>query len=241
MPDIQTLGLLAALLAGTVSFLSPCVLPLVPGYVSYIAGRTGNGAAPNRATMIWLSICFVLGFSTIFIALGASATALGQALMQWRYELNILGGAIVALFGLFMLGATRIRALERDLRFDLDIPGGQPMASYILGLAFGFGWTPCIGPILGAILTASAMQASVSDGVMLLTVYSAGLGVPFILVAAFIQQAGAKLRSVRGMGRGLHKVAGGVMVLMGLAMMTGQLSVFSYWLLETFPVLGTIG
>ena len=115
------------------------------------------------------------------------------------------------------------------------------MASYILGLAFGFGWTPCIGPILGAILTASAMQASVSDGVMLLTVYSAGLGVPFILVAAFIQQAGAKLRSVRGMGRGLHKVAGGVMVFMGLAMMTGQLSVFSYWLLETFPVLGTIG
>lgn len=241
MPDIQTLGLLAALLAGTVSFLSPCVLPLVPGYVSYIAGRTGKGAAPSRATMIWLSICFVLGFSTIFIALGASATALGQALMQWRYELNILGGAIVALFGLFMLGATRIRALERDLRFDLDIPGGQPMASYILGLAFGFGWTPCIGPILGAILTASAMQASVSDGVMLLTVYSAGLGIPFILVAAFIQQAGAKLRSVRGMGRGLHKVAGGVMVLMGLAMMTGQLSVFSYWLLETFPVLGTIG
>ena len=241
MPDIQTLGLLAALLAGTVSFLSPCVLPLVPGYVSYIAGRTGKGAAPSRATMIWLSICFVLGFSTIFIALGASATALGQALMQWRYELNILGGAIVALFGLFMLGATRIRALERDLRFDLDIPGGQPMASYILGLAFGFGWTPCIGPILGAILTASAMQASVSDGVMLLTVYSAGLGVPFILVAAFIQQAGAKLRSVRGMGRGLHKVAGGVMVFMGLAMMTGQLSVFSYWLLETFPVLGTIG
>ena len=213
----------------------------MPGYVSYIAGRTGKGAAPSRATMIWLSICFVLGFSTIFIALGASATALGQALMQWRYELNILGGAIVALFGLFMLGATRIRALERDLRFDLDIPGGQPMASYILGLAFGFGWTPCIGPILGAILTASAMQASVSDGVMLLTVYSAGLGIPFILVAAFIQQAGAKLRSVRGMGRGLHKVAGGVMVLMGLAMMTGQLSVFSYWLLETFPVLGTIG
>ncbi|MAM25967.1 MAG: cytochrome C biogenesis protein [Rhodobacteraceae bacterium] len=241
MPDIQTLGLLAALLAGTVSFLSPCVLPLVPGYVSYIAGRTGNGAAPSRTMMIWLSLCFVLGFSTIFIGLGASATALGQALMQWRYELNILGGAIVALFGLFMLGATRIRALERDLRFDLDIPGGQPMASYILGLAFGFGWTPCIGPILGAILTASAMQASVSDGVMLLTVYSAGLGIPFILVAAFIQQAGAKLRSVRGMGRGLHKVAGGVMVVMGLAMMTGQLSVFSYWLLETFPVLGTIG
>ena len=241
MPDIQTLGLLAALLAGTVSFLSPCVLPLVPGYVSYIAGRTGPGKAPSRAAMIWLSVCFVLGFSTIFIALGASATALGQALLRWRFELNILGGAIVALFGLLMLGAARIRALERDLRFDLDIPGGQPMASYVLGLAFGFGWTPCIGPILGAILTASAMQATMGEGVALLAVYSAGLGVPFVLVAAFIQQAGTRLRSIRGLGGGLHKIAGAVMVLMGLAMMTGQLTVFSYWLLETFPALGTIG
>ena len=191
--------------------------------------------------MIWLSICFVLGFSTIFIALGASATALGQALLRWRFELNILGGAIVALFGLFMLGAARIRALEGDLRFDLDIPGGQPMASYVLGLAFGFGWTPCIGPILGAILTASAMQATMGEGVALLAVYSVGLGVPFVLVAAFIQQAGTRLRRVRGMGRGLHRIAGAVMVLMGLAMMTGQLTVFSYWLLETFPALGTIG
>ncbi|WP_432256602.1 cytochrome c biogenesis CcdA family protein [Limimaricola sp. AA108-03] len=241
MPDIQTLGLLAALLAGTVSFLSPCVLPLVPGYVSYIAGSTGPGKAPSRAAMIWLSICFVLGFSTIFIALGASATALGQALLRWRFELNILGGAIVALFGLFMLGAARIRALEGDLRFDLDIPGGQPMASYVLGLAFGFGWTPCIGPILGAILTASAMQATMGEGVALLAVYSVGLGVPFVLVAAFIQQAGTRLRRVRGMGRGLHRIAGAVMVLMGLAMMTGQLTVFSYWLLETVPLLGQIG
>jgi len=239
--DIQSLGLLAALLAGTVSFLSPCVLPLVPGYVSYIAGRTAPGGTQGRAATIGLSLCFVLGFSTIFIALGASATALGQALLRWRFELNMVGGGIVILFGLFMLGAARLRSLEREFRLNLDIPGGQPTASYVLGLAFGFGWTPCIGPILGAILTASAAQATIGDGMALLAVYSAGLGLPFLMVAAFIQQATRRLRVIRGIGRVLHRAAGGVMVLMGLAMMTGQLSALSYWLLEAFPVLGTIG
>ena len=241
MADIQSLGLLAALLAGTVSFLSPCVLPLVPGYVSYIAGRTAPGSTQGRAATIGLSLCFVLGFSTIFIALGASATALGQALLRWRYELNMVGGGIVILFGLFMLGAARLRSLEREFRLNLDIPGGQPTASYVLGLAFGFGWTPCIGPILGAILTASAAQATIGDGMTLLAVYSAGLGLPFLMVAAFIQQASRRLRSARKFGRVLHRAAGGVMVLMGLAMMTGQLSDLSYWLLETMPVLGRIG
>ena len=241
MADIQSLGLLAALLAGTVSFLSPCVLPLVPGYVSYIAGRTAPGSAQGRAATIGLSLCFVLGFSTIFIALGASATALGQALLRWRFELNMVGGGIVILFGLFMLGAARLRSLEREFRLNLDIPGGQPTASYVLGLAFGFGWTPCIGPILGAILTASAAQATIGDGMTLLAVYSAGLGLPFLMVAAFIQQASRRLRSARKFGRVLHRAAGGVMVLMGLAMMTGQLSDLSYWLLETMPVLGRIG
>ncbi|SDY82716.1 cytochrome c biogenesis CcdA family protein [Citreimonas salinaria] len=241
MADIQSLGLLAALLAGTVSFLSPCVLPLVPGYVSYIAGRTAPGNTQGRAATIGLSLCFVLGFSTIFIALGASATALGQALLRWRFELNMVGGGIVILFGLFMLGAARLRSLEREFRLNLDIPGGQPTASYVLGLAFGFGWTPCIGPILGAILTASAAQATIGDGMTLLAVYSAGLGLPFLMVAAFIQQASRRLRSARKFGRVLHRAAGGVMVLMGLAMMTGQLSDLSYWLLETMPVLGRIG
>ena len=119
-----------ALLAGTISFVSPCVLPLVPGYVSYVAGRTVPGrAAPSHAHAVWLSFCFVFGFSTIFITLGASATALGQALLRWRYELNLVVGAIVILFGLFMIGAARFSAMERDLRFHLDLPGGQLVAS----------------------------------------------------------------------------------------------------------------
>ncbi|MFG6569742.1 cytochrome c biogenesis CcdA family protein [Sulfitobacter sp. 1A13679] len=242
MLDVPSLGVIAAFLAGTISFVSPCVLPLVPGYVSYIAGRTGaTGAERGRSQAVWLSLCFVLGFSTIFIALGASATALGQALLRWRFELNLIGGAVVILFGLFMLGAARIQTMERDLRFNLDLPGGQPVAAYVLGLAFGFGWTPCIGPILGAILTASAASATISEGVWLLGVYSAGLGVPFLTVAAFTDQVAARLRTIGAVGRRLHQVAGAVMVLMGIGMMTGQLSAFSWWLLETFPILGAIG
>ncbi|SFH29309.1 cytochrome c-type biogenesis protein [Palleronia marisminoris] len=242
MVDLSLLGLTAALLAGAISFVSPCVLPLVPGYVSYIAGRTVTGtAAPSRRHVVWLSFCFVLGFSTIFMALGASATAIGQALLQWRYELNLVGGAIVILFGLFMIGAARLSAMERDLRFHLDLPGGQPVASYVLGLAFGFGWTPCIGPILGAILTASATSATISEGVALLAVYSAGLGVPFLVVAAFTDKLAGKLRGVGRVGRRLHQAAGAIMILMGIAMMTGRLSALSYWLLDAFPVLAQIG
>lgn len=242
MADISILGVVAALLAGAISFVSPCVLPLVPGYISYIAGRSvTTETPPSRAQVVWLSFYFVLGFSTIFILLGASATAAGQALLRWRYELNLVGGAIVILFGLFMIGAARIAALERDLRFRFEFAGGGAAGSYVLGLAFGFGWTPCIGPILGAILTASAASSTVEQGVMLLAVYSAGLGVPFLVVAAFADALAGKLRRVGRIGRRLHQAAGVVMVLMGVAMMTGQITALSYWLLDAFPALGRIG
>ncbi|MBO6669766.1 MULTISPECIES: cytochrome c biogenesis protein CcdA [Hyphomicrobiales] len=242
MVDLSLLGVSAALLAGAISFLSPCVLPLVPGYVSYVAGRTVSGKkAPSRRQAVWLSLCFVLGFSTIFISLGASATALGQALLRWRYELNIIGGGIVILFGLFMIGAARFSAMERDMRFHLDLPGGKPVSSYVLGLAFGFGWTPCIGPILGAILTASAASSTVADGITLLSFYSAGLGIPFLIVAGFTDAIAGKLRGIGRWGRRLNQAAGGVMILMGLAMVTGRLSALAYWLLDAFPVLARIG
>ena len=242
MLEISGIGLLAAMLAGTVSFLSPCVLPLVPGYVSYIAGRSvGTANVATRGRTIWLSFCFVLGFATVFMTLGASATALGQALLRWRYEMNIAGGAIIILFGLFMIGAARFATMERDFRFHLDVPGGAPSASYVLGLAFGFGWTPCIGPILGAILTASAASATVEEGILLLAVYSAGLGIPFLAVAAFTDRIAGRLRGLGRIGRRLHQAAGAVMILMGVAMMTGQLSALSYWLLDAFPALGRIG
>lgn len=186
MLELSGIGFIAAFLAGAISFLSPCVLPLVPGYVSYVAGRTAGGIGSGwRLSAAGLSVCFVLGFTTVFVILGASATALGQTMLSYRYELNLIGGAIIVVFGLFMLGMTRIAVMEREFRFHLAIPGGKPFSAYILGLAFGFGWTPCIGPILGAILTASATSATVAEGVMLLGIYSAGLGVPFLLAAMF--------------------------------------------------------
>ena len=243
MFDLSTVGLLAALLAGAISFVSPCVLPLVPGYVSYIAGRTqAGGATPaGRWAVLGLSLCFVLGFSTVFMILGASATAIGQALLHWRYELNLLGGGIIVLFGLFMIGMARFQVMERDFRFHLDLPGGGAVSGYVLGLAFGFGWTPCIGPILGAILTASAASATLPEGVVLLGLYSAGLGIPFLIVAAFTDRLTGRLRGLGRIGRRLHQWAGVVMILMGAAMMTGQLSTLSYWLLETFPIFSRIG
>ncbi len=236
----------AVFVAGIISFLSPCVLPLVPGYVSYIAGQsmadsTGSRVLIVRVQALALSACFVLGFTTIFVILGASATTLGQALSSYRYELNLIGGAIVIGFGLFTTGLLRLSWLQRDFRFDIVPPGARPVAAYLLGMAFAFGWTPCIGPMLGAILTVSAASATVAKGVTLLAIYSLGLGIPFLLVAVFTGGLLARLKSIGRVGRLLHILAGGVMVLMGAAMITGQLSTFSFWLLETFPRLSSIG
>ena len=245
MLELSGVGLIAAFLAGVISFVSPCVLPLVPGYVSYVAGQSTSAVDlqvhNRRRQALGMSLFFVLGFSTIFMILGASATALGQLLLSYRYELNFIGGGIVILFGLFMIGMAQIGVMQRDFRFHLSIPGGRPASAYVLGLAFGFGWTPCIGPILGAILTASATSATVAEGVTLLGIYSAGLGVPFLLAAAFTDRMTRRLRSIGRVGRRLHQVAGLVMIAMGVAMMTGQLSALSYWLLDAFPVLATIG
>lgn len=241
------IGLATAFAAGVVSFLSPCVLPLVPAYVSYVAGESLHGARPQpdaqaRISSVVLSLFFVTGFSAVFIALGASASAMGGLLLQYRYEANIVGGVIVMLFGLAMLGlAQRISWVSRDIRFHPRIRGGRPAGALVLGLSFGFGWTPCIGPVLGAILTVSAAQSSVSGGVALLSAYALGLGVPFLLTALFAGAAVRKLKALRRLGRGLQIAAGAIMIAMGLAMVTGRLTTFGFWLLETFPALGRIG
>lgn len=246
MLEISNIGLLTAFAAGAISFLSPCVLPLVPGYVSYVAGRAkaedrDAGALALRLPAVGLSVCYVLGFATVFVLLGASATVLGQLLLTYRYELNLVGRAVVVLFGLFLIGLVRPPWLMREFRFHAAIPGGRPASAYLLGLAFAFGWTPCIGPILGAILTVSAASATVSGGVALLGVYSLGLGVPFMLAALFTDGLMARLKTIVRIGRLLQLAAGAVLILMGIAMMTGQLSAFSYWLLDVFPALGNIG
>ena len=246
MIDLSTSAVVAAFSAGVISFLSPCVLPLVPAYVSYIAGDSiAHLAKPSaliaRFQSTALSMCFVLGFTTLFVVLGASATALGEALIAYKYELNVLGGAVVIGFGLFTLGLLRPWWLEREFRIGVEVPGGRPIAAYVLGMAFAFGWTPCIGPMLGTILTVSAASATVAKGVALLAVYSLGLGVPFLLAAAFTDGVVAKLKSIGRVGRALQMLAGGVMVVMGIAMITGYLSTFSFWLLEMFPQLSKFG
>ncbi len=246
MPDLTAFGLVIAFLAGTISFISPCVLPLVPGYISYVAGQTANstsgiGKVPRQAAAAGLSVMFVLGFTTVFSIMGASATALGQFFLSYRYELNIAGGVIVIFMGALMLGLTVFPALERDFRFHLDIPGGKPLSAYVLGLAFGFGWTPCIGPVLGAILTVSAARATVSEGVLMLVVYSLGLGLPFILSAAFTSHLTRNLKTIKRLGRRIQQIAGLSLVAMGIAIITGQLTVLAYWLLDVFPILGRVG
>jgi cytochrome c-type biogenesis protein len=240
--EISNVGIVTAFLAGAISFLSPCVLPLVPGYISYVAGRSEAASTSEFALPVLLrSICFVLGFSTIFIALGASATGLSSLLLSYRYEANVIGGAIVVMFGLFTAQLIRLPWFERDFRIHSSMRGGSAIAAYMLGLAFGFGWTPCIGPVLGAILTVSAVSASASSGVALLGIYSLGLGLPFLLSAMFTDKLMVSLRGMRWAGRLMQLGAGGVMVLMGAAMITGRLSEFSFWLLDRFPILIKLG
>lgn len=245
MSDAATLGVLTAFTAGMVSFLSPCVLPLVPAYMSYVTGQSLQArreAKSSRMRAAFLSLSFVLGFAAVFVALGASATAVGRMLLQYRYEAGIVGGALVTLFGLVMLiGVERIPFLRRDVHFHVHAAARNPASALLLGVAFGFGWTPCIGPILGVILTAAAMSESASAGIRLLGAYSAGLGLPFLLAAVFLHELAGRWRLMRKLGRPLMLVAGAIMVAVGIAMMTGKLTAVSYWLLERFPVLGGIG
>lgn len=247
MTDASALGLATAFVAGIVSFLSPCVLPLVPGYIAYVGGQSPQGPAAvidarRRLMALMLSAFFVAGFSTVFVTLGASATALGRLFLQYRYEAGIVGGVIVILFGLFMLGAMRqVTWIHRDFRLHPRLAGGHPASAYVLGVAFGFGWTPCIGPMLGAILTVSAVESSLQGSISLLTAYALGLGVPFLLAAIFLRELLGRLKFLRRAGRPLEVGAGVILVLFGVAMVTGKLSTFAYWLLNTFPVLARIG
>jgi cytochrome c-type biogenesis protein len=245
MTDLSTLGFLAAFGAGVISFLSPCVLPLVPAYVSYVAGdsaqRVRRSQARERLGSLGVSVPFVAGFSAVFIAFGASASALALLLQRYRYEANLVAGTVVIAFGVFMLGLWRwLPWLQRDLRLHLRLAGGNPLAGFVLGIAFAFGWTPCIGPILGAILAVTAAGTG-TGGVGLLSAYSLGLGVPFLMTALFIDRATRALGGLRGIGAALQIGGGVVLVALGIAMLTDQLTVLSTWLLDAVPALGKLG
>jgi len=242
MLDIANIQITTAFFAGIVSFLSPCVLPLVPGYVAFIAGKSLEDTvldkdARSRLHILWLSFNFVVGFSAVFIALGATATFFGQFLLSYSYQTSIIAGVVILLFGLHMMGLFQLGWLNRDWRWQRNAAGGTPLSAQVLGMAFAFGWTPCIGPILGAILTLSATTASVQQGMTLLAIYSLGLAIPFMAVAFFTDSF---LKHIRSLGRGgqiLHKLAGGLLAVVGIAMMMGTLNWAGTWMLNNVPFL----
>ncbi len=235
-----------AVLAGLVSFLSPCVLPLVPPYLCYMAGvsldqlTTDGEDRVARRTVMLSALSFVLGFATIFISLGAAASAIGQLVRTHLDVLSVLGGVIIIVMGLHFLGVFRIPLLLRQVRVERAHPAG-PVGSYVMGLAFAFGWTPCIGPVLAAILAVAGTEATVTRGAGLLAAYSLGLGIPFLIAALFAGPFMGFMRRFRAHLGTVEKVMGGLLVVTGVLFITGNLSAFSYWLLATFPALGTIG
>jgi cytochrome c-type biogenesis protein len=244
MLESATVGFVTAFLAGVISFLSPCVLPLVPGYLSYVAGTSLEELrdhAASRQRALGLAACFVAGFSLVFVALGASATVLGGVLLQHKTELAYLAGALILLFGLHLAGLLQLHWLEREVRLQLDLPGGRHLGALLMGLAFAFGWTPCIGPVLGVILTISASTADLGSGVALLAVYSLGLGLPFLLAALFTDLLLERLKLLARTGRTLQRAAGVALSVAGVLILTGRLEAMAYWLLESFPVLARIG
>ena len=244
--ELSAVGIVSVFAAGLISFLSPCVLPLVPGYVSYVAGGSleelrDDGLSRRRMIALVLSAFFVLGFTAVFVALGASASAVGGFLLQNKTIFEYAAGAVIILFGLYLTGLIRIPIFEREARFAGRLAGGRPASAFLLGAAFAFGWTPCIGPVLGGILTLTATSADVGRGVALLAVYSLGLGVPFLIAAAFTGFFLRHMARIRRVGRPLQISAGVIMVAMGVALITGYLSSVAFWLLEAFPSLAAIG
>lgn len=246
------IGYASAVAAGALSFLSPCVLPLVPPYLCYMAGvsmddfRGQAGAAESasnhaRMALVGSSIAFVLGFTTVFVALGVGASSIGALLRQWQQELAIAAGIVIILMGLNFLGILRIPFLSREARFQTSGKPASALAAYIMGLAFAFGWTPCIGPVLGPILTLAGGRETVGEGALLLAVYSLGLGIPFLLAAFF---SGAFMRFLgrfrMHLGR-VEKAIGVLLVVAGVLFISGGVQTASYWLLETFPGLATLG
>jgi cytochrome c-type biogenesis protein len=243
---IQNVSIPAALIAGLVSFLSPCVLPLVPPYLIYLTGATiehlendQSAAASRRAVMISAAL-FVLGFSTVFVLLGASASLVGSLIRAWSAQLSILAGVVIIVMGLHFLGLTRIGLLMREGRLPIPKPVGL-WGAYVMGLAFAFGWTPCIGPILAAILSIAAAEATVTKGAGLLAIYSAGLGIPFLIAAFMVKQFSALFTRMKGHLANVERAMGVLMIVTGIGFLTGAVSNVSIWLLETFPSLQNFG
>ncbi|MEM9026780.1 MAG: cytochrome c biogenesis protein CcdA [Pseudomonadota bacterium] len=236
-----------AFFAGLISFVSPCVLPLVPPYLCFLAGvsfeelSTSQNTTATRARIVLSSIFFVLGFATVFVALGATASSIGQLVTEYLDSLAVVAGALIFVMGLHFTGLLRLSLLYQEARVHVERKPVGPLGAYAVGLAFAFGWTPCVGPVLAAILFAAGAQDSVGQGAMLLAAYAGGIGIPFILAAVF---AGAFLGALQRFRKHLgtvEKVMGVLLMITGVLFMFGQMRHIATFLLETFPSLGQFG
>ena len=247
MFEQPTVEIPTAILAGFLSFISPCVLPLIPGYLSFISGVSMEDIASKEKTssQLWKvvinTVFFVLGFSLVFILLGATATWIGDTLRQYLPIFNKVAGVMVFIFGLHVAGVFKIKALNYEKRFHA---GGKKMGllgSFVIGIAFAFGWTPCIGPILGSILTLAAQQNSVSSGIILLTFYSAGLGVPFILTAVLFNYLIGAFGFIKRHFRAVEIISGSLLMVIGILIFFDLLQRVANFLLDKIPALQNVG
>jgi cytochrome c-type biogenesis protein len=235
-----------AFIAGLLSFASPCVLPLVPPYLAYMGGVSitdlrQQGGPAVRLRVLLTALCFVAGFSTVFVALGATASFIGQAVSAYLGILAYLAGTLIALMGLHFLGIFRIGWLDRTARVDVARKPAGLVGAYVIGLAFGFGWSPCVGPVLAAILLMAGAADSAGEGARLLLIYSLGIGVPFLIAAGFasaFMRWSTRFRARLGL---IEKAMGAFLVLAGVLIFTGQMPAIAFWLIETFPALGRLG
>ena len=243
----SSVSLAAAFLAGLFSFVSPCVLPIVPGYLSFISGvnvaQFKGGSAPSDLVrrVLLASLAFVLGFSTVFVALGAAATLVGALLQQYKRSLGMIGGVIILVLGLHTMGVLRIPWLLGEKRANVAQKPLGPLGAYVVGLAFAFGWTPCIGPILGAILLYASQQETVGQGVVLLSAYSAGLGIPFLASALAVNWFFKAAGGLRKWMHAVEVVSGALLIGVGLLLVTDRLTLIAQWVSKVFPGLATIG
>jgi cytochrome c-type biogenesis protein len=246
---VSSISVIGALGAGLLSFLSPCVLPLVPPYLCFLAGISLDDLTRDEKAPIWqpswrvvtLAFAFVLGFATVFIALGASASVLGKVITAYFDTLAVVAGVVVIVLGLHFLGLFRIGLLFREARFQTVSKPAGLLGAYLVGLAFAFGWTPCVGPVLATILMVAGVEASAVRGALLLGAYALGIGIPFLLASLFsgaFMRLMARLRAQMG---AIEKVIGGALVLTGVLFLTGGMPRIAGWLLETFPTFGSIG
>ena len=238
----MNITLFIAFLAGLVSFLSPCVLPLIPGYISYISGTSFEKISDKKRNLVIIkTIFFTLGFSFVFISLGSTASFVGKIFLTNSSILRIVAGIIIIFFSLQIMEIINFNFMNKDIRFFTDKYSNNLAFPFVVGSAFGFGWTPCIGPILGSIITLAALEENIGRGILLLSSYSLGLAIPFIVSGVLINKFLLFSKSFRKYMSVITKVGGTILLLTGIAILTGQLQVLGFFKLEYFPSLGNIG